>query len=195
MRSKGSVYRRCGCRNEATGTPWGAARPLLAEVGHGSWYLAIDLPRTADGRQRHRVRHGGYETQQAALAALIELRRPEAGADLTATVSTGAWLRARLASRDALGPLTEHGYHVHIQRYLEPKLGHIPLADLRRAHVQDMLTRLAGRGVAGQPLSANSITRIRATLRAAMNSAIRHGLIDNNPPPTSTCPEHAAPAP
>jgi integrase len=181
MRGKGSVYRRCGCRNEQTGTPWGTLCPLLSDPDHGSWYFAIDLPRRNDGCDRHRVRRGGYATRDAAQVALNELRRPDARADAPHSISTGAWLRTWLASCISLAPLTEHGYRTHVRLYLEPALGHIPLNDLRRNHVQDMLTRLAHRGAAGQPLSPNTLTRIRATLRAAMNAAIRDGLIENNP--------------
>ena len=181
MRNQGSIYRRCGCRHETTGAPRGNACPLLASPGHGSWYHTVDLARQADGCRRRRVRRGGFATEEAALAALVELRRPDARADAPATISTGAWLRAWLASRDTLAPLTRHGYAEHVMRYLEPMLGHIPLSALRRAHVQDMLNQLARRGKAGRPLSPNSLVRIRATLRAAMNAAIRDGHLEVNP--------------
>jgi integrase len=44
-----------------------------------------------------------------------------------------------------------------------------------------MLNQLARHGAAGQPLSPNTIARIRATLRSAMNAAIRDGLLDDSP--------------
>ena len=44
-----------------------------------------------------------------------------------------------------------------------------------------MLNQLARRAAAGQPPSPNTIARIRATLRSAMNAAIRDGLLDDNP--------------
>jgi site-specific recombinase XerD len=37
------------------------------------------------------------------------------------------------------------------------------------------------RGAAGTPVSAATLTRIRATIRAALNAAIREGLITANP--------------
>lgn len=132
MWSKGRIYRRCGCRDRATRAVRGTGCPLLTDPGHGSWYYAIDLPRTADGRARHRMRRGGFATEEAALAALVEQRRPEARADAPATISTGSWLRAWLASRDTLAPLTQRGYTEHVTCYLEPMLGHIPLRALRR---------------------------------------------------------------
>src|ERR1700684_1730370 len=77
-----------------------------------------------------RVRRGGFDTREAAHAALTELRRPDARADATTSISTGACLRACLASRISLAPLTEHGYRTHVRLYLEPTLGHIPLTEL-----------------------------------------------------------------
>jgi integrase len=175
------VYRRCDCRNAGNGLQLGPACSLLTDPGHGSWYFAVDLPKAPDGCGRHRVRRGGYESQEAAQAALNELRMPDARADASESISTGAWLRSWLASRISVAPQTEYGYRLHVKLYLEPLLGHLPLTELRRVHVQEMLNQLARRGAAGQPLSPNTIARIRATLRSAMNAAIRDGLLDDNP--------------
>ncbi|MTD52386.1 hypothetical protein [Amycolatopsis pithecellobii] len=42
-------------------------------------------------------------------------------------------------------------------------------------------TLIRTQGVAGHPLSAGTLRRIQATLRAALNAAVRRGLIDRNP--------------
>ena len=96
-------------------------------------------------------------------------------------MSTGAWLRTWIDSRTTLAPISREGYEIHIRLYLEPILGRIPLTELRRAHIQEMFEHLAKRGAGGIPLSANTLIRIRATLRAALSVAIREGLIDRNP--------------
>ena len=70
----GSVYRRCGCRDEATGRLLGAGCPGLRSPGHGSWYFSADLPSAAG--ERRRVRRGGFTTQAAAVAALEALASP-----------------------------------------------------------------------------------------------------------------------
>jgi integrase len=181
MNSRGSVYRRCGCRDTTTGAQLGAACPRLADPGHGSWYFAIEIPVYPDGCECHRVRRGGYATEEAAAAALAELRRPSLRSGEAATMSTGAWLRTWLDSRTSLAPISREGYEIHIRLYLDPILGRIPLTELRRAHIQEMFEHLAKRGAGGIPLSANTLTRIRATLRAALNVAIREGLLDRNP--------------
>src|SRR5207244_3016041 len=66
--------------------------------------------------------------------------------------------------------------------YLEPHLGPILLAELTTAHVQAMFTAIICQHQAtGHPVTPATLARIRATLRAALNTAIRHGLITTNP--------------
>lgn len=82
----------------------GPALPALGERGHGSWYLAVELPAAPDGRRR-RARLGGYATRAAAQAALGLLGTPggppRRGA---AGCTTGQWLAAWLAGRRSLRP-------------------------------------------------------------------------------------------
>jgi hypothetical protein len=76
MSSRGSIYRRCGCREAASGRQFGPRRPKLDDPDHGTWYLAVDVPGFPDGCLRHRVRRGGYPTREDAKQALAELRHP-----------------------------------------------------------------------------------------------------------------------
>ena len=56
------------------------------------------------------------------------------------------------------------------------------LAELTTGHVQAMVAAVIRQHHAlGAPVSAATLTRIRATLRAALNAAIRRGLITENP--------------
>lgn len=180
MNSLGSVYRRCGCRDIATGAQLGAGCSRLADPCHGSWYFAVEIPLHPDGRERHRVRRGGYRSREAAEAALAELCPRDHRSGAAVTISTGGWLRTWIDSRATLAPASRKGYENHIRLYLEPMLGRIPLAELRRAHVQEMFDYLVRHGSGGVPLSPNTLSRIRATLRAALNVAIREGLMERN---------------
>jgi integrase len=181
MNTKGIVYRRCGCRDTTTGSQLSAACPRLEDPGHGTWYFAIDVPHRVGGLERRRVRRGGYPNQEAAEAALAQYRRPAPRRENTAEISTGEWLRTWIDARTTLAPISRDGYDIHIRLYLAPHLGEIPLTGLRRAHVQEMFDRIAERGAAGIPLCPNTQIRIRATLRAALNAAVREGLIETNP--------------
>src|SRR5712691_8760218 len=90
----GSLYRRCGCRDENTGRLLGARCPGLRSPSHGSWYFSADLPSAAG--ERRRGRRGGFATSAAAAAALEALASPAAGPE--PGLSTEEWLGRWLAS-------------------------------------------------------------------------------------------------
>jgi integrase len=176
---EGRIYRRCGCADPATGRPIGAGCPRLARRGHGSWYVTLELPPDPDGRRR-RIRRGGYPTRRAARQALAQLRTP--GPAGSTAITTGQWLGRWLAARTSPASSTVRGYTAHVRLYLAPHLGPILLAELTTAHVQAMFTAIIRQHQAtGHPVTPATLARIRATLRAALNTAIRHGLITGNP--------------
>jgi integrase len=187
----GSVYRRCGCRDESTGRLLGAGCPGLESPGHGSWYFSAELP--SPSGERRRVRKGGVATREAAAAALQALVSPvvpEPG------LTTGEWLGRWLESRVSLRPSTRRGYAAHVRGYLVPYLGAIPLADLTAGDVQAMFTAIARDETAlGHPVGAATLHRIHATLRAALNGAVRAGLIASNPGRWPELPKAARPRP
>lgn len=179
MRSAGSVYCWCGCR-EPGGRRLGARCPLRGRDGHGSWYLSLELPAGPDGRRR-RARRGGFPSRASAEAALGRLVMPAADDPAGPPVTVGQWLECWLAGRVAPRPSTMRGYVAHVRLYLVPYLGQILLADLSAAHVQAMLTAVVRQHrAAGRPMSTSTLTRVRATLRAALNAAIRAGHITVN---------------
>lgn len=174
----GSVYRRCGCRDENTGRLLGARCPGLRSAGHGSWYFGAELPSAAG--ERRRVRRGGFATRAAAVAALEALASPAAGPQPGLT--TGEWLGRWLASRVSLRASTARSYAAHVRGYLVPYLGGIPLAALTPGDVQAMFTAIVRDETAlGRPVSPATLHRIHATLRAALNGAVRAGLVAVNP--------------
>ena len=74
------------------------------------------------------------------------------------------------------------GYAAHVRLYLAPYLGEVLLGELSVAQVQTMFAAIIRQHQAlGTPVSAATLTRIRATLRAALNAAIRRGLLTENP--------------
>src|SRR5215469_720332 len=180
MACRGRVYRRCGCIDRVTGRQLGQRCPRLAGGRHGSWYVRLDLPAGSDGRRR-RIRRGGYASRRAAAAVLAALRGP-GPAEPGRAVTTGEWLEHWLASRTSPAASTVRSYAGHVRLYLKPYLGQVVLAELSAAHVQAMFTAITRHQQArGSPVSAATLSRIRATLRAALNAAIRSGLICDNP--------------
>ncbi|MCW2932359.1 MAG: int [Actinomycetia bacterium] len=81
-----------------------------------------------------------------------------------------------------LRPSTAHGYRDHIDRYLIPSIGRITLADLTGKRLQACFTLLSRQRTRnGTPIAASTVDRVRATLRSALNAAVREDLIASNP--------------
>jgi len=192
--SDGCVYRRCGCVDPATGRQYGRACPRLATGGrHGSWYVRLELSAGLDGHRR-RIRRGGYPSRKAAEAVLARLRAPRPGDTGARMLTVGDWLAHWLVTKTATAPSTVRGYAAHVRLYLGPYLGEVLLAELTTAHVQAMVAAIIRQHHAlGTPVSAATLTRIRATLRAALNAAIRRGLLTENPAATAELPRACRP--
>jgi integrase len=92
------------------------------------------------------------------------------------------WLRYWLTTRTTIRPTTLRSYDVHAERHLIPHLGRIRLSDLAGWHITDMITAIAATDNRyGRAPTPSTLHRIRATLRSALNAAIREGLLRDNP--------------
>jgi hypothetical protein len=70
---RGTVYKRCGCRDSLTGKRKGPACDQLLRPGHGSWYVSLEMPAGVVG-ERRRLRLGGHRSRQQAERALRALQ-------------------------------------------------------------------------------------------------------------------------
>jgi integrase len=69
-----------------------------------------------------------------------------------------------------------------VQDYLIPYLGSVPLRELTIGQVQQMFTTVARNGaISGKAITPATMARIHATLRAALNAAVREQHITDNP--------------
>jgi hypothetical protein len=123
----GSVYRRCGCRDENTGRLLGALPgPALAVA------RVVVLQRRPAVRGRGAatgVRRGGFATRAAAVAALEAIASPPASPE--PGLLTGEWLGRWQESRVSLRVSTARSYAAHVRGYLVPYLGGVPLPTRR----------------------------------------------------------------
>jgi len=56
MISQGVIFKRCSCRDPASGRQLGRTCPQLAQGGHGSWYFHVSVTNLMGRRER--VRRG-----------------------------------------------------------------------------------------------------------------------------------------
>ncbi len=174
------VWKRCGCVDQETGRRCGPRCPQLAVRGHGSWYFTVELPGRRDGG-RCRLRRGGFTSRAAATQARRYWRGEDVDPDLS-LVTVGQWLDIWLATRHTIRPATRTIYTQLVRDYLKPRLGNVVLAELTIGRVQAMFTGLLrANATRVRPLSAATVQRMREVLRAALNGAIRRGLITSNP--------------
>jgi integrase len=174
------VFKRCGCTDAISGRQLGTRCPQLAQSDHGSWYYAVQV--TTVGGRWARQRHGGYRTREAALAARQAILDAPAQQSTAAAWTVARWLRFWLRLVEPhLRPSTLHSYRGHIDRYLIPNLGRLSLADLTGRRLQACFDQLTRRRTGnGAPLAPATVDRVRATLRSALNTAVREGLITTN---------------
>ena len=154
--------------------------PRLAYPAHGSWSIDVTVPGAFGVGPPVRVRRGGYPSRQAAQAALDEVVGRAHGAGEAWTVQR--WLADWLSTNPRIRPATRSSYEAHVRVHLGPTLGRYRLDELTPPVVQAAFTRIAATTTrTGQPLSPATVRRIHATLRAALNAALRDGLIATNP--------------
>ena len=174
---RGSTYKRCTCMDSG-GRPLGRQCPLLRNTRHGSWYYVVELPADAKGRRRQQ-RRGGFGSERDAQRALADVVQAIAANRYVdpSRLSVREYLTTWLASRGNLRPSTRRGYRRNIEKHLVPRIGDIQLSALQAAQIEQALHSLQEeRGVG--PATAR---RVFATLRVALNKAVRQGVIATNP--------------
>ncbi len=186
---RGSVFKRCQCRDDDGG------RVKNCRLAHGSWAYAIDTgPDAATGKRKQKVR-SGFKTRQDAEHA----RAKELAAVLAGTwtddqgVTVGEWLQRWLEelTERGLSPKTLANYRGHVRDVWQPAIGRLRLRELRRCHIERVLTGLrvpvpgerrvgnVGRRVSIRTTS--TIAGYRRTIRAGLAAAVRRELLAINP--------------
>lgn len=184
---RGSVVQRHNqrCPRDADGT-------LRPHKCRGSWAYALELERFADGRRRQ-ITKAGFRTRRAAEEALREvLAREDLEIVRVHGLTTGNYLRQWLDSKHSLRATTRMSYESHLRLYLLPQLGHVPLVDLRPQHLDRMYAGMAARPD-GRLRAVATIRRVHATLRSALNSAVKRRLMAWSPAAHVELPASAAP--
>jgi integrase len=164
-----------------------------AIIKRGNRYaVRLCLGRGPDGKRVYRW-HSGYATKRAAQQARTELlgaldRSSYVPPDKTTVADylLGQWLPA-VQTRVRPGTWVE--YRRKVETHLLPAIGQIPLHQLTTAMLNALYQQLLAHRV-----GARTVQYVHATIRKALNDAVRWGLLVRNPalhaaPPTPPSPE------
>ncbi|TQS42777.1 tyrosine-type recombinase/integrase [Cryptosporangium phraense] len=180
MACQGVVFKACACSDGTRQVRRNRTCSRLSERGHGSWHLDCRVPDLAGGTRQ--VRRGGFRSAVAARAARAELLGQSPQRHAAATWTLAQWLRYWLTTRTSIRPTTRRSYTEHCEQYLIPELGQVRLDRLALDQLRAAFTQLGTRtNRYGNPIAAATLHRIRATLRASLNAAVREGLLTDNP--------------
>jgi len=106
------------------------------------------------------------------------------------------WLRQWLDGRTAIRPTTRLSHAGYIEQFLIPHVGHLTLAELTVTRLSEMFTRIGSQtNRAGLRHTPSTLAHIRTTLRAALNAAVRDGVIADNPARHVELPRNPRPRP
>lgn len=195
----GSLFRRCGCRDDA-GKTFGvlpkkpterqlarACPKMLRDPKHGRWSFRLSAGFDPSTGKRRQVNGGTYasetEARKARTAAANQLNQGKYLAPSRETLAQ--YLDKSLDRRSRMGrtggkplaPTTLENYRRYAAQDIAPSaLGRMRLQDIRRTHVQAFVDELvaSNRG-------ATTVRRIVAVLQGVLSAAVRDELIDQTP--------------
>lgn len=176
---KGSVTKRCGCAPTLNAR----GERIACKLRHGSWYFVADAGTDPTTKRRRQLKRGGFATKAEAEVALAEAldaaNKGRTAHDGRQTVETflARWLDDK--ARHGARPTTLRSYRSHVQRFIVPAIGAVRLRDLRPSHVEAVFAEVA-KPTGGRTRSAASVRQVHATLRSALGTARRRGLIAAN---------------
>jgi integrase len=157
----------------------------MTEVRTGVWRLRV-VDRYDDGKphQLSRTVQGTKRQAQSALAAFVS--EAESGVAATSGALTFGqyleqlWLPHVAATRE---PLTTKGHTERAHKHIRPALGHLRLDKLRTVDIDRALREWEDKGL--KPSTVNGIAQ---TVSAALEQAVKWGLIARNPAKLATKP-------
>lgn len=150
----------------------------------GKWYYVLEIGRDSNGKRIQEMK-GGFDSQreasEARAARRVHLRsRPADAYRLTVANYLEDWLAGKRRIRQT----TRESYRQYVDTLFVPRLGALRLAELEGnpRHLEEFFTWLAETpNRHGHKRSPATVRRVYATLRAALNAAVRRRLLTFNP--------------
>jgi len=146
--------------------------------GDGTWSAALTY-QDADGRTRRHTVYGRTQTEVRTKLRAAQERR-DAGAPIKdATTTLGAWLEEWIAKSLPASDRKQATVDLYIRiarTHLVPTLGTRPLDRIRPSDIEALIVAKRRAGLAD-----STVRTIYTVLRAALDIAVRDGLLSRNP--------------
>ena len=179
----------------------GSRRLVRGRGKSAVWELRVyagKSPITGKPKYVSRHFHGSAKLADDALSELvIEVGTVDhTGPPESFGVYLDRWLPKMTVLKE-LSPTTVRENKRTIEKIIKPALGDVPLRDLEVRDLDDLYVALRRRE---RPLSPASVRRVHAVISAALNQAVKEGVIASNPatrttPPSARTVPKAAPSP
>lgn len=155
---------------------------------NGRWYCIVYVKDPLSGKTRQKWR-GGFTTEKEAEVELVRLmneineNRFNVDADMKLTVYLASWLELK---KKVLKPGTYQGYLVNIENHILPQIGSRRLREITPVMLEALYDRLSKQKISScgnkqKYFSNSSIRYVHATLRAALNDAVKKRILPFNP--------------
>jgi integrase len=147
------------------------------------WYAVIyEGLDPVTGRERRSWHPAGTHRKDAEQLAARLASELNGRDDEVRSLTFGAYLTERWlpGKRLALADFTWDGYRRKIDRHVLPMLGRIPIRRLRDHHLEQVYDHKLHPGDGTRPLAPKTVLEIHVIIRAALNDAVRKGLVSRN---------------
>lgn len=152
----------------------------LYKRADGMWIGAVSLGYGPDGKPRRKVVSSkSLPTAQKKLRDLQRQVAASGGTVPTASMTVKAWLEQWLTNAQ-VKPTTLANYRQTVRLYLIPALGKHRLDRLTRQHVRDLRRWMEQPTDTRAALSQSTVYRAHRVLNAALNDAVREGIVTAN---------------
>lgn len=170
----------------------------IEKRGVNSWRIMISDGYRPDGTKRRIYKTLKYspsmsesaqrkecEKELALLYAQVKGGAVVSGRQYTLSEFAQLWMRDYIATA-GLSPVTVRGYEFLLQNKLLPELGHVKLQQLSPQLLTRFYGKLANEHVVGnrgrgQQVTANTVLHYHGLLRCILNTAVKWGVLANNP--------------
>lgn len=188
------VTRRCGCADPATKKKLGGECPKFANPRHGAWHWRADIgpgidAKTGTWKERRQISGVAASAKKAADDRDEAVRKAkESGGAEDSVMSVAAAMDVAMQAKrvKGLAESTLAGYQYDLDLYILPRLGKLPLKDLRASHLEAMYVWiLAGNpariAAKKRPVNQPTIVAIHRTARLLLGVLVKRRVIPFNP--------------